>query len=143
MKKSQLFKPKQGLSGSKSFNGRKQIDDLYKNAEWAEYSKKFLSYNSKCYSCGERSEAVDHIEPHKGRENIFWKLDNMIPLCHKCHNFVTSKFDRYWKIGNSVVPKIKWMAENRAIKNLNFRVKVVPKGMSGHTGDISEILVNK
>lgn len=124
MKKQKQFVAR-SQSGLKKFNGRQHIDDMY-DVVWEKYSREFLRINPRCYSCGEKSEAVDHVEAHKGSEVLFKKLDNHIPLCHKCHNTVTSKFDKDYKPGSSIVNKLKWIAANRLRNQVDIRVKVLP-----------------
>ena len=129
-----MLKPKQYISPQKSgqwkpakaYNGRAKIDAMYDEA-WARYSKAFLTINKTCYSCGVKSEVVDHLVPHKGDEKLFKKLDNHIPLCHRCHNTVTSLFDRNHKPGNKdITPKLKWLAKSRERFFNGSKVYVLP-----------------
>lgn len=114
-------------SSSKTFDGRKRIKDMYKNEKWTTYRAKYLAINRTCYSCGEMSTVCDHLVPHVGEEKLFWKVDNIIPLCARCHNTVTALFDRFHKPGSSIRNKIEWMQWNRAKKEiLHTKVKVVP-----------------
>ncbi len=124
MKKSPLFKNTQGGVGSK-FNGRANIDVMY-DGDWQKYSKEFLSNNPKCYSCGEKATVTDHIVNHLGDCNIFWKEDNYIPLCGRCHNIITARFDKYHKRGKSIEEKLKWISDNRIRNRIEIRVRVVP-----------------
>jgi hypothetical protein len=34
----------------------------------------------------EATTIVDHVEPHKGDELLFWSKDNLQGLCETCHN---------------------------------------------------------
>ncbi len=34
----------------------------------------------------EPAQAIDHIKPHRGDEDLFWDRDNLQPLCFRCHN---------------------------------------------------------
>lgn len=119
------FKPKHASSTGRSFSHRKAWLLLY-DVTWEKYRLKFLSVNSKCYSCGDTATVVDHLEPHQGDKAVFEKLDNHIPLCKRCHDTVTAKFDRHWSRGKSITPKISWFSSNRLIKGLTFRIKVMP-----------------
>lgn len=96
----------------RSFNGRQAIEKLY-DRRWKKYCARFLGINRECYACGKPANTVDHLIPHQGDVKLFEKLDNHIPLCEKCHNTVTSLFDRRYRAGNSVTPKIKWLNKNR------------------------------
>ena len=122
MKRPTVYRP-QKIEGAKVFNGKAFIDRMYKG-EWIEYSKLFLEHNPKCYSCGQKSEATDHIKVHLGEFDLFYNRENHIPLCHKCHNTITGKFDR--KIPQDLEGKMKWLNRNRQLNGLSFSVKIVP-----------------
>jgi len=36
---------------------------------------------------------VDHIEPHKGDEELFYDINNLQSLCKSCHDRKTAKED--------------------------------------------------
>lgn len=108
----------------KSFNPNSHIDAMYEG-EWREYSKEFLKENPTCYACGQRSEAVDHVVAHKGDEKLFWKLDNFLPLCHRCHNTITAFFDRHFK--QRLKEKLEWLSKSRRNNELTGSVKTVPR----------------
>jgi hypothetical protein len=125
MERPKSFKPTR-VEGTRKFDGRKAINDLYACAKWRNYRYKYLAINPTCYACGGKSEVIDHVEAHRGDEKLFWKEDNLIPLCHKCHNTATALFD---KPGKPVKEKLQWLAWSRAAKNLlGTKVKVVPFG---------------
>lgn len=123
MKRIAVFKPQKGIGGAK-FNGKAHIDALYKDSEWVKYSHKYLGINTKCYCCGNPSQAVDHLKAHKGDKTLFWQLDNMLPLCHRCHNTVTALFDRF--AVQKYNDKLKWIGRCRGVNMLSFKVMVVP-----------------
>ena len=123
MKKTKLFTPNRPVA-TKKFNINSHIDAMYDSA-WERYSKEFLSENSICYACGRKSEAVDHIIAHKGDIDKFKSLTNHLPLCHKCHNTVTTLFDRHVK--PKTQEKLKWLHANRLRNSVTVRVKVLPK----------------
>ena len=126
MEKIKSFKPSHLTHKAiKSFNGRANIDALY-DENWEKYRLQFLEHNPRCYSCGVEAKVVDHITPHKGNIKLFWKMDNYIPLCHRCHNTVTSLFDRNHLPGHSINRKLNWLATNRARFLVGTIVKVVP-----------------
>jgi hypothetical protein len=122
LKKPKVFIPTT-FNPKKTFNGRSHIDALYKG-EWAEYSREFLKMNPRCYACGAVSEATDHIKVHLGDLVLFTQRENHIPLCHKCHNYITAKFDR--KTPQDITGKLKWLGSNRLRNGLSFPVKVIP-----------------
>lgn len=58
---------------------------------WLRYSKRYLALHPICVECHKagkfvRSQCVDHIEPHKGNERLFWDADNHQALCNSCHS---------------------------------------------------------
>jgi 5-methylcytosine-specific restriction endonuclease McrA len=99
-------------NSSRTFNGRKHIDDMY-DSKWESYRQRFLKFNSECYACGKPAVVVDHLKPHQGDVKLFKKLDNHIPLCVVCHNTVTTLFDRKYRAGNPITPKISWLNRKR------------------------------
>jgi hypothetical protein len=120
-------KPKQFAKAK--FNG-KRFDPtghykLLYDHEWENYSKEFLKHNQYCFSCGDYADVADHIEAHKGDKDKFWKLDNLMPLCHVCHNTVTRRFDM--RVKPLLEEKLKWIMKNRNTNNVNTRIKVVPR----------------
>lgn len=122
---SRQFKPRHREGPGRSFNGRKSIDMMYDTA-WEKYRLRFLAENPRCYSCGVIAVVVDHLKPHKGDENLFKQLDNHIPLCKRCHDTVTTLFDRRYRIGATITPKIQWLQLSRSKFDLTFKVKVLP-----------------
>lgn len=57
--------------------------------EWDKLSKRLLSENQVCELCGDRSELVHHIvDRRKGGSD---QLDNLMILCHKCHNQIHAR----------------------------------------------------
>lgn len=113
-----IFKPAFKKIGetlkSRTFDPERDRDQrMHKTEEWKRFSCKYLKLNPECYVCGEKSEVTDHIEPSKGRVEVFEKDGNFLPLCRMCHNTVTGKFDFRFRVGGSNFPKIKWMNEER------------------------------
>lgn len=113
-----LFKPKP--SGAKKFTKASK----YSTPEWNKFSSKFLSYNPNCYSCGAVAQVTDHIEAHKGNDELFWRQDNMMPLCKTCHSTVTQLFDRFTP--PKTYEKLVWVTDKRIDTDTKVRVKVVP-----------------
>jgi len=126
-----MEKPKQYRPYHKSvkakhvFNERTESDKLY-DSHWTEYRTLFLSINNTCYMCENFATVVDHLEPHKGDINLFWKEDNYIPLCKSDHDRVTNLFDRRHVIGTRPAKKIEYLQGARMMRDISKRVKVVP-----------------
>ncbi len=125
--KPKLYKPLHKVIKVKAtvLKGNEGRQKLY-DATWEKYREDFLSHNRKCYACGEFATVVDHLRPHKGDIELFWKVDNFIPLCKYHHDKVTGLFDMRFTIGSSLEPKIKFLNGYRFMNDLTFKVKVVP-----------------
>lgn len=128
-----LFKPKFKKIGEtfkpRVFDPTRERDQkLHKTEEWKKFSLSFLKINPECYICGEKSQVTDHLEPSRGRVEVFERDGNFLPLCVVCHNIVTGRFDYKFRIGSSNYAKIAWMNEERARNEiLKNRVFVRPK----------------
>lgn len=119
MKKSNQFKPPRS-KGNSVF----RIPRLYDTPEWKEYSKKFLIHNPKCYACGNTARAVDHFKAFKKDKNLFWDIENMLPLCNECHNTVTANFDKFNP--PKTKEKLEWINNKRLQTETSIKVKVTP-----------------
>lgn len=56
------------------------------DAQWERESKAYLAVYSSCRRCGQAATLVDHIQPHKGNQALFWNRANWQPLCIPCHS---------------------------------------------------------
>lgn len=72
------------------------------NARWRKASKLFLQAYPLCAECMKqtppryvKATIVDHIEPHRGDQKLFWDRNNWQPLCKRCHDRKTMTEDRY------------------------------------------------
>lgn len=68
---------------------------------WRRYRYFYLSQHPYCAHCFSQGRVVpatvvDHIEPHKGSYELFWKEGNHQGLCEKCHNRKTATEDSSW-----------------------------------------------
>jgi 5-methylcytosine-specific restriction protein A len=115
--KPKQFKPKR-VEGATKFKKAR----LYEKTSWAELRTKFLAINPLCYACGDSARIVDHVVAHKGDEEKFWNPTNMIPLCKRCHDFITASFDRHNP--PKTEEKMRWIAGKREITETNIKVKI-------------------
>lgn len=58
---------------------------------WQQARERFLSANPLCAMCAderrvELATVVDHIDPHRGDERLFWDESNWQPLCKRHHD---------------------------------------------------------
>jgi len=61
------------------------------NSKWRKARKAFLARNPLCVHCKQEGKStpatvVDHIEPHKGNQRLFWDKNNWQPLCKTHHD---------------------------------------------------------
>ncbi len=125
MKKPKQFSPNREVKGSNQFNGRAKIDAMYDSKRWIKHSRKFLEHNPKCYACGKAAEVTDHIQIHRGNEALFWNETNLLPLCARCHNTITAKFDN--RPTQDLDAKMKWIRRTQYINQIPpARIVVVP-----------------
>lgn len=122
-----LFRP---LHKAIEFNrtvldGTSEWKKLY-DENWKKYRLVFLHHNPKCYACGKKSEVVDHLIPHKGNIDMFWKVDNFLPLCKKHHDEVTNRFDKKFQGNISLKKKVEYLQGFRLMFGVESKVKVVP-----------------
>ena len=64
------------------------------NSRWQNVSKRFLANHPFCAECERNGKlipatVVDHVNPHRGDEELFWSESNWQPLCKKCHDIKT------------------------------------------------------
>lgn len=70
------------------------------NSRWQNVSKRFLANHPFCAECERNGKlipatVVDHVNPHRGDEVLFWSESNWQPLCKKCHDSKTRTMDQH------------------------------------------------
>jgi len=68
------------------------------DARWKRAKDAFLRQNPLCAECARQgrpaqADLVDHIQPAKGNQELFWEPENWQALCTACHNRKTNKRD--------------------------------------------------
>lgn len=58
----------------------------YKTRDWRILRKLVIEQQPLCARCGAPGQVVDHIIPHKGRADLFFRFENLQTLCAPCHN---------------------------------------------------------
>lgn len=61
---------------------------------WERERKVFLAKRPFCVRCGDPATVVDHIVPHRGDRELFWRKSNWQPLCTSCHSSVKQREER-------------------------------------------------
>jgi 5-methylcytosine-specific restriction endonuclease McrA len=64
------------------------------NREWQKARDLFLSQHPWCVRCGARANVVDHKDPHRGDQAIFWDKSRWQPLCTPCHSGAKQRLER-------------------------------------------------
>lgn len=69
---------------------------LYQDRRWQEYARGYLAAHPLCVDCQKRgifraATEVDHIIPHRGDLDLFWRTGNHQGLCHCCHSAKTMR----------------------------------------------------
>lgn len=64
--------------------------------KWRKAREVFLREHPLCVYCQregriEPATVVDHIEPHRGNDRLFWDRGNWQPLCKRCHDTTKKK----------------------------------------------------
>lgn len=62
-------------------------------SRWQRISRQYLRQHPLCARCGRPAQVVDHIVPHRGREQLFWDESNWQALCKACHDRKTGEED--------------------------------------------------
>ncbi|MEZ4552514.1 MAG: HNH endonuclease [Dehalococcoidia bacterium] len=75
----------------KPFAGAERSSDLYRTARWRREQAAHLEAEPACRTCGAPASVVDHIEPHRGNEALFWSPANRQSLCKRCSNSKTAR----------------------------------------------------
>jgi len=64
-------------------------------SKWAKESARWIEAYPACRECGHidvrAKMVVDHIIPHRGDMELFWRRSNWQTLCRKCHNQKTAR----------------------------------------------------
>ena len=76
---------------------------LYDTQRWKRERAAFLRRNPLCRMCEaigltSLARAVDHVEPHRGNETLFWNQDNWQPICLTCHSAAKQAQERTGQI---------------------------------------------
>jgi len=58
---------------------------VYRDPRWRKVRKAHITAHPACFMCGAPGTEVDHIIPHRGREEFAFNPDNLQTLCHACH----------------------------------------------------------
>lgn len=65
----------------------------YGRKRWKELRLVILAENPICARCDSHSEVVDHKNPHRGDERMFYARWNLQALCKRCHDSKTARKD--------------------------------------------------
>ena len=82
------MEPPRASSTQRGYDGR-----------WRRYRESFLRKHPLCamhQALGQlvAASVVDHIEPHRGDSELFWRKSNHQALCEACHNRHKQRIER-------------------------------------------------
>lgn len=68
---------------------------MYRTAAWRSLRKLQLEEYPVCKSpgCAHPASVVDHVIPHRGRNDLFFDQANLQSLCKRCHDRKTARSD--------------------------------------------------
>ena len=89
-----LIQHKQSIN-KRTHSNRADYHAWYSSARWRLLRINYLRLHPLCVRCDKPTAAtvVDHIMPHKGNKELFWSVDNLQPLCKRCHDVKTATED--------------------------------------------------
>lgn len=66
------------------------------NWRWRHASKVYLSVHPLCAECQRHGKVtgatvVDHVVPHRGDDELFWRESNWQAMCKACHDVKTAR----------------------------------------------------
>lgn len=89
------IKPKPRHAGRPRVDLRPSPSKRGYGSKWVKESARWLQAYPACRECGlidVRSRmVVDHIIPHRGDMELFWRRSNWQTLCRTCHNQKTAR----------------------------------------------------
>jgi len=102
------FDEQRGSSSSRGYNYR-----------WQKARDSYLRSHPLCVRCNEQgrieaASVVDHIQPHKGDQSLFWDQANWQALCKTCHDSYKKRLELSGQVrgcttdGLPIDPKHHW-----------------------------------
>jgi 5-methylcytosine-specific restriction protein A len=94
------WKPKQVNQRTPQAQQRQKLYDR----QWRKQRVYFLQRHPLCVMCQSegiitQATVVDHIEPHKGDERLFWDINNWQSLCKRHHDSDKRKMEHRGRVG--------------------------------------------
>ena len=76
-------------------NAVRYNNGLYNTTQWRKMRALILKENPNCVKCGiSKNETVldiHHVIPPRGNEELFFDINNCVPVCKSCHRILTVK----------------------------------------------------
>lgn len=81
-----------------------------------------LGHNKRCACCGASAEHIHHIIP-RANKLLRWDVNNLLPLCAKCHQRVHDRKERF------IISPVrrKYLKE---MKNKDFKQYLIEQGLT-------------
>jgi 5-methylcytosine-specific restriction protein A len=75
---------------------RKSARERGYSTQWDAFARHWLAVHPLCAECQRHgrltpAECVDHIQPHRGDMEVFWRAGNHQSLCRACHTAKTRR----------------------------------------------------
>lgn len=101
---------------------------------WHAEAAKFKRLHPVCLGCAavgkrNRTEVVDHVEPHKGDQAKFWNRAMWQPACRWHHDVIKQQLERMYEQGEATVKDL-WLNSAMAISMTKKRQRI-PIGVDG------------
>ncbi len=74
-----------------------EYNSLYHTRRWRDMRLVFLAEHPCCAMCGAPASIVDHKQPHRGDEELFYSEANLQALCKSCHSAKTLAENAYFR----------------------------------------------
>lgn len=76
-----------------------EVKRLYGTKRWFQLRHRQLSKHPLCALCERlgkvtQAKVVDHVEPHRGNEELFFDPDNLQSLCKTCHDGAKQQLEK-------------------------------------------------
>ena len=126
----------------------KALHRLYCTSRWQQIRQMVLLDDPLCRECAKQGKlvpaaVVDHIVPHKGDLDLFYDLNNLQPLCKRCHdiktvredggfgNMVTQRKQVYLVCGSPGSGKSHWVCQQKGPDDLVVDLDLICAALHG------------
>ena len=91
---SETYCPQHQVTRKPFENATRANQHLYNTTRWRKLRREVLTRQNTCVKCGitnaELALDIHHVIPPRGNEELFFDVDNCVPVCKSCHRVLTS-----------------------------------------------------